>query len=141
MITASPENPVNQSHRPRRWFRRLLLLLFIGIPALYGLFVLVLFLLAETYFAPAPWIGTHFAPDYTEEGFDQIQYGDTKERVLDLIGEPLYHDKCGYRECEPQVWVYSEDLSCCVDFAWLYRDIGFDEVGKVRFITRTIYYD
>jgi hypothetical protein len=138
MTITTVEKPVRP---PRRWLRRLLLLLFIGIPALYGLFVLSFFLLTETYFAPAPWIGTHVAPDYNEEGFDQIQIGDSKERVLELIGEPLRRAGCDIPECASQTWVYSEDLTCCLDFAWLYRDVSFDAEDQVIGVSREIFYD
>lgn len=40
---------------------------------------------------------TTYAPGYTQEAFDTVQMGDSAERVLELLGEPLSKDDAKFR--------------------------------------------
>lgn len=40
----------------------------------------------------APCCNTRYAPGYSEKAFRAIVVGDSEERVLDLLGEPLERD-------------------------------------------------
>lgn len=91
----------------------------------------------ESYFPLYPGIGTTFAPDYSEEGFNQIRVGMNRDEVLAFIGEPL--------KTAPGVnsehWYYSEDGGAFGDFAWLYRSVAIHDDGTVVEVGRAIHYD
>jgi hypothetical protein len=117
-------------------------LIFIGLILIYvlvGVGVYAVFGL-ESYFEPHPAIDTKFPAGYTEAGFDQIQIGDTHERVRELIGDPL--ERCSHGRSTEYFWCYSDDGGFAYwDFAWLYRAVSFDEAGRVRELYRDIFYD
>lgn len=90
-----------------------------------GLFILLFAFGPEGYFFPYPAIDTRFAPGYSEQAFQQIQVGMTKEEVWKRLGPPL-------NGVDEPVWIYSEDNAFAFwDFAWLVREIYFDEHGRV----------
>lgn len=94
-----------------------------------ALYFAAFMLMGESVFPLDPGIDTVFAPQYSETGFEQIQIGDSQERVLDLIGEPLERGKLIQGQ---EQWVYSQDGGfCCFDFAWLWRSVTFDQ-NRVR---------
>jgi hypothetical protein len=92
----------------------------------------------EGYFPLYPAIDTVFAPDYSEEGFQQIKIGDNVGRVLELVGPP-------YGGCCPSTrstWEYSSDGAfCCFDFAWLDRRLNFNGEGLVSEIISEVEHD
>jgi hypothetical protein len=136
VIAAKPQNPVH------RWrlLRRILFAAIIGFIAVMVVWIALGFLLMESYFPLAPGLGTDFAPGYTEAGFDQIEIGDSKERVLELIGAPL--ERCDMGRSKERFWCYSTDKRYGVfDLAWLYRAVTFDAEGRVTRLYRDIYYD
>lgn len=86
----------------------------------------------EVYCHLYPAIDTTFAKSYTEEAFDRIRPGMTKEQVQELLGEPL---SIVQNQDGSQTWWYSQDGRCKFgDFAWLGRSISFkkDSVEKVE---------
>lgn len=100
-----------------------------------GLLILVVAVGPEGYFFPYPAIDTRFAPGYSEQAFQQIQIGMTKEEVLQRLGPPL-------NNVGDFVWIYAEDNAFAVwDFAWLMREIAFDEHGRVKAKRAEVAYD
>jgi outer membrane protein assembly factor BamE (lipoprotein component of BamABCDE complex) len=100
-------------------------------------YVLVSLLLHETYFSPDPGINTYFSSGYTEEGFNQIQTGDSKERVLELVGKPLMRCEPP-RDCSNSVWTYAYQSETFDLFAWFYRELQFDSDDKVQEIRKEV---
>lgn len=106
--------------------------------SLAGVLVLYLMFPMETYFPLYPAIGTTFAPEYSENGFNQIRIGMNRAEVQTLIGDPL--------DIAPMInngeqWSYSQDGGNFGDFAWLFRAITFNQHGTVTGIERAIFYD
>ncbi len=100
-----------------------------------GLLILVVAVGPEGYFFPYPAIDTRFAPGYSEQAFQQIQIGMTKEEVLQRLGPSL-------NNVGDFVWIYAEDNAFAVwDFAWLMREIAFDEHGRVKAKRAEVAYD
>jgi hypothetical protein len=128
----------------RRALRRTLLALSIGAFAVTVPLVQLVFF-SEAYCAVLPGIDTRYASDFTEAGFDQIRAGMDSAQVCALVGEPYgkltlrsFGDTC------PTMWSYTGDGKCGwlgMDFAWLGREVCFDESGKVSVRRRHIYYD
>jgi hypothetical protein len=136
MTFISTENTVHHWRRGRRLLRVTL----IGFLVVFIVWLVTGLVFLEGYFPLAPGLGTHFAPDYSEAAFDQIQIGDSKERVLELIGEPL--ERCDMGRTKDQFWCYSTDGGfLLLDFAWLYRAVYFDAEGRVIELVRDIFYD
>lgn len=74
-------------------------------------------------------------PGYSEQAFQQIQIGMTKEEVFRRLGPPL-------NNVNDFVWSYTEDNAFAVwDFAWLMREIVFDEHGRVKVKRAEVAYD
>jgi hypothetical protein len=95
------------------------------------------------YFLLNPGISTQFAPDFNDAGFRQIQIGDSRARVLELVGEPLWGcvksntgDPCGGRD-----WTYSYEKEAFPRFAWFHNGVWFDEAGNVQLMVSEIVYE
>ena len=102
------------------------LLLMIGLLAYVG---------PEGYFFPYPAIDTQFTAGYSEEGFQQIRPGMTKQEVLNLIGPPINSTTHPH-------WKYSDDNAFPFwDFAWLVRGVTFDDDGNVTDVTQFVAHD
>jgi hypothetical protein len=132
--------------RPRWTRRRLAVRLALLVPLallLQGVFAGM----TEGYCIIWPSIGTRFAPEYSERGFDAIKPGMTQQQVAALIGQPLgwgYHTAPpghALKKAGDVVWSYSTDTDGRGgDFAWLSREVVLRD-GKVAHTVRWIYYD
>ena len=105
--------------------------------------------MSEGYCIVWPSIGTAFAADYSERGFDRIKPGMTQVEVLQLIGQPLgkgFNSRpspSGWDQWRrgDETWTYSQDSSARGgDWAWLSREVVFRQ-GVVVQTVRWIYYD
>ena len=65
---------------------------------------------------------TEYAKGYTNSRFRQISVGDTKEKVLALLGEPLI--KVPQRPRSNERWMYSRSPSST---HYLYRELRFSD--------------
>ena len=115
-------------HTPRRpgFSRRERIAASLSIGIIGSLFLLLLaFSAIESYFPFDPDIDTRFAPGYSEEAFTSLQVGMSKEEVLQRLGPPLSGQAS-------RTWYYSTDGACpWWDFAWLARNVEFDEEGRI----------
>ena len=121
-------------HNPRLgYIAGYLVILFIFLLLIFLFFSLVFFL--EGYFFPYPAIDTQFAPQYSEAQFEQIKPGMTKEEILTRLGPPLNNP-------DDPAWIYSNDGAFPFwDFAWLVRNVQFNEEGRVIYTKAFIAYD
>jgi hypothetical protein len=110
------------------------------------------FIPPESYFVLYPSIDTEYAPDYTEEKFDEIQIGMSKDEVINMLGEPFIEDSTknldgvdlGFRypDGTTEIWSYTGDGACWfADLAWLGRWVYFDKNGKVTAKNKSIHYN
>jgi hypothetical protein len=107
----------------------------------------------------SPWTSYHpkwspactiYATGFTESYFDQLRMGMSQDSVLLLLGKPLEIQKTFYPERKLKdgsvsLWYYSLDgspgLNCPFDYAWLGREVFFDELGKVTTFCRSVHHD
>lgn len=77
---------------------------------------------------------TEYAPGYTEAAFLSVQIGDSRERVIELLGEPLrvHNDIIG------DVLTYSRSPT---DKHFRLRAIALDGDDHVRRVYREFYWD
>ncbi len=61
---------------------------------------------------------TEYAVNYSESGFAQVQFGDTKEEVLRTLGQPLARVRRAAFEC----WVFQDELSGTALQVWFLED-------------------
>jgi hypothetical protein len=84
----------------------------------------------EAYCALYPGIDTCYAAGYSEDAFDRIPGGGTRDDVRKLLGAPLYIQA----ESVPngtEIWHYTGDGKCTWgDWAWLVRTVTFEN-GRV----------
>ncbi len=91
----------------------------------------------ESYNYVYPSIDTRYAPGFSERTFAQVRAGMSVDDVVTLLGEP-YHRGVGRNSVR---WSYTQDGKCSwADWAWLGREIVFEEGRVVERISR-IYYD
>ena len=77
---------------------------------------------------------TEYAPGYTKAAFLAVQIGDSRERVIELLGEPLvvHDDTIG------DVLTYSRSPTYK---HFRLRSIALDSKGRVRRVYREFYWD
>lgn len=77
---------------------------------------------------------TEYAPGYTESAFLAVQIGDSRERVIELLGEPLRvgDDSVG------ETLIYSRSPT---HKHFRLRTIALDGEGRVRTVYREFYWD
>lgn len=98
----------------------------LGIPV-----VILLFLLGVPTLIYYLDLGTEYAAGYSQTAFDSIAIGDSEERVLELLGDPLFE-----REVEPRIhWLYcGPDHDGYEDDGGMrgtYTEIQLDDEGRV----------
>lgn len=76
---------------------------------------------------------TEYAPGYSEEAFRAVEIGDSREKVLGLLGQPLR-----VYGLDGKVQSYSRSPS---GSNYLMRDIVLDSEGRVVEIWKQIYWD
>lgn len=96
-----------------------------------------------------PLIDTKFTKGFSEEKFESIEKGMTKEQVKDILGEPFnvlpkvddgrgFSDHFVIYEC----WSYSQDNAFLLfDFSWQWYRVCFSEDGLVRATPIMVLYD
>ena len=102
----------------------------------------------ERYFPPWPDVDTRFAPGYSEAGFDALAAGMTRDEVVARLGPPLRRfpvRQTSYQSARPSTvegWSYSGDGACSWgDFAWLGREVYFDNAGRLTETIKQVYPD
>lgn len=89
-------------------------------------------------------ICTIFGSGFTEEGFDQIHKGMISDSVKLLIGPPIeivqhFYPERKHADGSVSLWYYSKEGPCSsYNYAWLGREVFFDENGKVTVFCRSI---
>jgi hypothetical protein len=117
-------------------------LISLSVPWMCSLAATAVVLTTGPYFALYPGISTQYARDFTDIGFRQIQIGDTQERVLELIGEPLWGCEKANADypCSGTVWTYSYQSETFPIFAWLHNEVRFDAEGRVETLWTDVVY-
>jgi hypothetical protein len=82
-----------------------------------------------------PFEGTVWAPHFSEKGFSQIKPHMNKQRVVELIGEPL-RKECDNQDC---LWIYTWQDSGTADFdqRWVQLDLS----GHVTQVRKSFFID
>ena len=95
-----------------------------------------------------PWIDTRCAPGFSENGFNAVTNGMSKEQVRRLLGEPLGTDQVKqewhpyYKPESVEEWYYTSDGKCVwADWAWLGRRICFNAGGEVSEKLKVVHND
>jgi SmpA / OmlA family len=107
----------------------------------------------------SPWPSYHpkwspactlYAEGFTEARFDQLRVGMSRDSVVLLLGKPLEIQETFYPERKLKdgsvsLYNYTLDwtpgLNCPYDYAWLGREVFFDDLGKVTAFCRSIHHD
>lgn len=134
----------HMSRMPIQW-KKVTLGVFMGIGGI-GLIWLswlaVVFLFAESYFTPDPYIDTITAKEFSWEQWENIKPGMTQQEVRMLLGQPIrqghggyggfFGIKSGQNFTEGSCDEYSEDGAFrWWDFAWISINVCYDDLGNV----------
>jgi hypothetical protein len=108
-----------------------------GIAGAATIYVLVSIVLA------AQFVDTEYAPGYSEAAFDSIQIGDSEEKVLAVLGEPIDRvtldpSNCGDCTQTMTFLAYSHSPSSA---SYVSRVIVIDDAGRVIEIRHEVYWD
>lgn len=110
--------------------KRLIVVALIGILGLFALF----------FFHPPSFISkvdTEYTQGFSYAKLNVIKVGVTENRVLNLLGEPLY----GYKEHD-DCWYYSRAKSSWSDFiGWEAITVCFDNNHKVKDVGDNIFFN
>jgi hypothetical protein len=86
-----------------------------------------------------PSIDTVFTDNYSEKKFDQIKIGMDSLAVVRILGKPFSIQKLDEKKT---LWYFTGDGKCdWHDFAWLGREIEFDQNGIVLEKIKLVHYD
>lgn len=92
----------------------------------------------ESYCFFYPAIDTEFAPDFSEQAFDQVVIDMGSNEVQSLLGKPL---SITINQDGVETWWFTADGKCkWGDFAWLGRSVNLSN-NIVISTERRIYYD
>ena len=109
------------------------------IPLFGSLFFLGRSILSEGLNPIKPDIDTKFTSEFKNEKFDLLEIRMDSLDVTKLIGEPFSIQELTDNNT---LWYFTGDGKCnWYDFAWLGREIKFDENGKVIQIIKSVHYD
>lgn len=117
-------------------FKRLLTIL----STIISIIMVIFFLYAQTesYCFFCPSIDTHYAKNYTEKKFDELELRASLRSVEEILGKPVKSEK---KENGDIIYYYSKDGKCWWgDFAWLSRKIIIRD-GELIEKEKRIYYD
>lgn len=130
-----------------KWVYRILSIL-IAIPIISFIFIFGGAILVEGKNPFFPYIDTEFAPKYTPEKFDLITKDFTYEKVIDLLGEPLYENYDSFYQGIRLDYTNDGNLRRInkrnfdvKDFAWYRSIIYFDLNCKIVNIEKGWSYD
>ena len=80
--------------------------------------------------------GTIWAPNYSEVKFNQVKLGDTKEKVISLMGKPIVGELDCLDNC---FWRYTRQDTGTADFDQ--RAVLFNNKGVVEEVRKDFYID
>jgi len=112
---------------------------------LVGLICFIFYLIGtisfgEQYFRFDPWIDTERSKNYDEKKFNTLKIGDSKEKLIELIGLPLSISQDD--NTPTQAWYYTGDGKCeWGDFAWFERTVIIDSTNRIVRIQKILYND
>lgn len=114
----------------------------LGILTIYIFYISLSFFTLESYFTPAPDIGTTFSEKFSWERYESIKNGMTKFEVDNLLGTPLLTDHYSSTTLKGKCFSYSKDGSGIpLDLAWIYTGVCFDENAIVVDKRRDVIHD
>lgn len=119
------------------------LLSLIAIPLTIILFLYTLgFFTVVSEFTPLRELDTYYTAGFSQEKFDSIKIGATKEEVTQILGDPFYKDDLSL---DREYWQYTKsgklgDPGANDLIGGLYIRIWFDKDGKVDTKSNSVFY-